>query len=542
MPVEVVSPVLVGREPELAQLRSALARTVAGEPGVVLVGGEAGVGKSRLLDGRVRSPAPRCRVLTGGCIELGGEGLPLVPLVEALRTLVRTTPDDDLDRFLGPARRELARLLPELARRRRRARRRRPAARRSCSSSSWGCSAGSAQDRPLVLVVEDLHWADRSTLDLVAFLVRALQGTRVLLVLTYRSDEVDRRSPAAPAARRAGSGCAASSASQLERFSRGRGRRPSWRRSSARRRTRPMVDLVFDRSEGNAFFVEELVRTVRDGAQETRSPAVPARRPAVAGRAAVRTRPAAAAHRRRRRAAGCPSGCSPRSPRSSPAELYEALREAVDASLLLVDGTGRGYAFRHALTRDARLRRPAARRARASCTPPTPRRSTRDPALAGDDAVGRRRRSPSTGTPRTTCRAPWPRRCEAGRQAMAAFAPAEARRHLERALEVWRSVPDAESRAGADQVEVLRLAARRDVPRRRPGARAHAAATGARPTRPPTRDPERAACSSSSGRTCARSATTAAASTSSRRRWPRLPEEPPDPGAGRACWRRWPTR
>ena len=53
-------------------------------------------------------------------------------------------------------------------------------------------------DRPLVLVVEDLHWADRTTLDLVAFLVRALQGTRVLLVLTYRSDEVDRRSPLRP--------------------------------------------------------------------------------------------------------------------------------------------------------------------------------------------------------------------------------------------------------------------------------------------------------------------------------------------------------
>ena len=64
---------------------------------------------------RSAASAPTSGVLTGGCIELGGEGLPLVPLVEALRTLVRTTPDAELDRFLGPARRELARLLPELA-------------------------------------------------------------------------------------------------------------------------------------------------------------------------------------------------------------------------------------------------------------------------------------------------------------------------------------------------------------------------------------------------------------------------------------------
>ena len=117
MPVEAVSPVLVGREHELAQLRSALTQTSAGDPCVVLVGGEAGVGKSRLLDAAFgTAPTADFRVLTGGCIELGGEGLPLVPLVEALRTLVRTTPEADLDGFLGPARRELARLLPELAR------------------------------------------------------------------------------------------------------------------------------------------------------------------------------------------------------------------------------------------------------------------------------------------------------------------------------------------------------------------------------------------------------------------------------------------
>jgi predicted ATPase len=111
--VDVVSSVLVGRTVELARLRAALDRTRAGEPSVVLVGGEAGVGKSRLLDAAL-SDDDTVRVLTGGCIELGGDGLPFVPLVEALRTLVRTAPAADVDRWLGPARSELGRLLPEL--------------------------------------------------------------------------------------------------------------------------------------------------------------------------------------------------------------------------------------------------------------------------------------------------------------------------------------------------------------------------------------------------------------------------------------------
>src|SRR5947209_15046459 len=112
MPVDVVSPVLVGRARELERLRAAVARTTAGEPSVVLVGGEAGVGKSRLLEGAFGRSTADVRVLTGGCIELGGEGLPLVPLVEALRTLTRVMDPDELDRFLGPVRLELARADP----------------------------------------------------------------------------------------------------------------------------------------------------------------------------------------------------------------------------------------------------------------------------------------------------------------------------------------------------------------------------------------------------------------------------------------------
>ena len=486
MPVDVVSPVLVGRDQELAALRSAVSRTAGGRSVVLLVGGEAGVGKSRLVQAAFPGrPGADVRVLTGGCIELGGEGLPLVPLVEALRALVRTTPADDLDRLLGPARRELARLLPELTQDDGPP----PAAGSTAQLFELvlGVLTRLGQQQPLVLVVEDLHWADRSTLDLVAFLVRALQGTRVLLLLTYRSDEVDRRSPLRPLLsgweRQRGV-----ERVQLQRFARdevaaqvaailGASPEPA------------LVDVVHDRSEGNAFFVEELVRTVRDGAAAHDLP--PSLRDVLLSRAEQLSRPA---QRLLRTAAVAgrwvPERLLAEVAAVPAAELYEALREAVDAFLLVVDGTGRGYAFRHALTRDA-VYEDLLPGERAELHTAYAEALDRDPGLAGDDAS-----VPATLAVHWYAAHDLPRALaasvQAGRQAMAAFAPAEARRHLERALEVWRSVPDAEERAGIDQVETLRLAAR-------------AAFTGGEPERAlpllqralelidPEADPERAA-------------------------------------------------
>ena len=112
-----VSPVFVGRGTELSTLVGGLQSAVTGEPVVVLVGGEAGVGKTRLVEeAATRARAEGARVLTGGCIEVGGEGLPLSPVVDVLRSLMRQMTDDELDGVLGPARIELARLLPELDR------------------------------------------------------------------------------------------------------------------------------------------------------------------------------------------------------------------------------------------------------------------------------------------------------------------------------------------------------------------------------------------------------------------------------------------
>ena len=111
----VVSPILVGRADQLATLDAALAEAGRGRPATVLIGGEAGIGKSRLVSefaGRARSAG--ARVLTGGCMELGVDGLPFAPFTAVLRELVRDLGADGVAGLLpGGATRELARLLPE---------------------------------------------------------------------------------------------------------------------------------------------------------------------------------------------------------------------------------------------------------------------------------------------------------------------------------------------------------------------------------------------------------------------------------------------
>ena len=116
MSVTVVSPVFIGRREELASLAALTKQVQSGEPAFALIGGEAGVGKTRLvreLSGQAAEAG--FLVLTGQCVELGAEGLPLAPLVDALRTLTRAMPPEELAAVLGPAGAGLARLLPELA-------------------------------------------------------------------------------------------------------------------------------------------------------------------------------------------------------------------------------------------------------------------------------------------------------------------------------------------------------------------------------------------------------------------------------------------
>ena len=129
-----------------------------------------------------------------------------------------------------------------------------------------GTLGRASEERPLVLVIEDLHWADGSTRDLLRFLVRNMRSERLLIVATYRSDDLHRRHPLRAAPRRAGSG----GRGRADRARRLRSRRDA---RAARRDPRPagrtpaMVDALLERSDGLPFYVEELVAGGRTGAE-----------------------------------------------------------------------------------------------------------------------------------------------------------------------------------------------------------------------------------------------------------------------------------
>jgi DNA-binding NarL/FixJ family response regulator len=456
MPRNHVSPVLVGRDAELAALMAAFDSAAAAEPGVVLVGGEAGVGKTRLVEeaaDRVRLAG--ARVLIGGCVELGGEGLPFMPLADALRALMRDTPPEELDAFVGPARFELARLVPELD----------PHAALTATPAgesrtarllelALGVIQRLAADRPLMFVVEDLHWADRSTLDLVTLLVRALRGVRVLVVVSFRSDEIHRGHPLRPLVT-GWERVRSVQRIELQRFTEEEvaGQLEAILGAPA---SRQLVDLVYDRSEGNAFLVEEILGAVQTGADPDELPM--SLRDVLLARAERLTPPTqsllrvAAAGGRSvpdRLLAAVAGLDEPR--------LDEALREAIEHRLLVVDEAGHGYVFRHTLTRDA-IYGDTLPRERVRIHSAYAGALSADPGLAGADG---------DATVATALALHWsaahdlpralPACLDAARLA-APYAPAEALRQLERTLELWPQVPDAVERCGVDVVEVLRRA------------------------------------------------------------------------------------
>jgi AAA ATPase-like protein len=116
MAYQVLAGRFVGRSEELARLRELLARAVGGEPLVALIGGEAGVGKTRLAEQLAEIAGGQgVRVLRGGCVPLGEEGVPFAPVTEALGGLARDLDPAELEVVAGPARAELGRLVPDLA-------------------------------------------------------------------------------------------------------------------------------------------------------------------------------------------------------------------------------------------------------------------------------------------------------------------------------------------------------------------------------------------------------------------------------------------
>ncbi|MGL5818902.1 MAG: helix-turn-helix transcriptional regulator [Phycicoccus sp.] len=247
---------LVGRDESLAVLRDAVRRAADGSPQVVLVSGETGVGKTRLVRELVRAESPT--VLGGACVPMAGDPLPFGPLTQGLRRLAaHGTVRQQLGR--APA---LARLVPGLV----------PPSRVPAgddgTDSSGLTQLGLFQAvldllgtlgaiGPVLHVVEDVHWADRSTLDLLRFLAVNLTSERVVVLVTHRADAVTVGSPLAGWLAEVG---------RLELS-----RRMTLSRLAPHETARLVADLLgavpdpdtltalLRRSDGNPLFVEHLV-------------------------------------------------------------------------------------------------------------------------------------------------------------------------------------------------------------------------------------------------------------------------------------------
>ncbi|MFJ6659332.1 AAA family ATPase [Streptomyces sp. NPDC091377] len=350
-----VSPVFVGRTQEMGALREALSRVAGraaappggGEPQVLLLGGEAGVGKTRLVEefatGAVRAGAV---VALGGCVEIGADGLPFAPFSAALRALRRELPEEMATAAAGQEE-ELARLLPELGE---------TAAGRHDEEGMARLFELTARlleriatDRPVVLALEDLHWADASTRHLLAYLCRTLRTGRLVVLATYRSDDIHRRHPLRPLL------AELDRLRTVRRLELGRFTRDEVARQIAGiLATEPApakVDAIFERSDGNAFFVEELAVA---GADCPRGALTDSLRDLLLVR--VEALPESA----QRVARVVAEGGSTVEYRLLAAvagltedDLIEALRAAVGANILLATPEADGYRFRHSLVREA---------------------------------------------------------------------------------------------------------------------------------------------------------------------------------------------
>jgi predicted ATPase len=452
--LRVSSPVLVGRAAEHAQLWAAFERAQAGSPATVVVAGEAGVGKTRLVTellGRVRAQA--ALGLAGGCLDVGEGVVAYAPVVEALRSLGAAVDPAELERVLGAARAELARLVPELGAPVEAGVEAVPGAGALVPGRLFELLLGVlhrlAERGPLLLVVEDLHWADQSTRDLLGFLVRNLRGG-VALVLTYRSDELHRPHPLRPflgELDRSG---------RTERLELGRLDRRDLAGLLAGILDEPappaLLGEILARSEGNPFFAEELLAAHLEG---TRLPSVLrelvlARVEALSEATQRVLQVAAVAGRRVDHELLAEVAAQP------PERLVELLREAVTHHVLVAEGGSDAYAFRHALVQEAiyddllPVQRGPLHAAYARALAARIQRGGRGAAELGRLAYHWYAAHDQGRALLASV--------QAGQAAEAAFALAEAVRHYERALELWEQAPEAAARSPLDRGRVFERA------------------------------------------------------------------------------------
>jgi DNA-binding CsgD family transcriptional regulator/tetratricopeptide (TPR) repeat protein len=439
----------IGRAEELQRLGAALDRAEQDQPQLVLLAGDAGVGKTRLLvEFADRAQQRGSRVLVGGCVELGDIGLAYLPVMDALRGLVDDPEEADLVAEVAVTMPGLGRLLPGVAR-----------------SGPTGALAGDGQDQlqvfdavralllrraqrsPVVVVLEDLHWADQASRDLVAFLARTLRSGRVLLVASYRSDELHRRHPLRPLL---GELVRLPGVERLELSPFSRAELVEHLEAVAGvPLPADQLERIHTRSEGNPFYAEQLL-AAGAGDAEVGLPSTLAdvllgrvlglseQAQQVLGVAAVAGR--RVSHRLLAEVAGWPE-----------AELERGLREGIAAGVLVADSSTGTYAFRHALLQEAvyadllpseQVRLHAGYARLLATEPDGVAAELAHHCLASHDLVGALRAS-----------------IGAAREAEAVMAPAETLRHLSSALRLWEQVPDPAAVTGTDRVALLLQAA-----------------------------------------------------------------------------------
>jgi DNA-binding CsgD family transcriptional regulator/tetratricopeptide (TPR) repeat protein len=416
------SEVFVGRASELEELERALGAAQAGKGATVLVAGEAGIGKTRLAS-ELASCARDAgfEVLVGHSIDLVGTELPYQPFVEALRPLGEPRPIQEQN--AGSQLRVFENMLTLLT--------------------------GRAAAAPVLLVLEDLHWADTSTLDLVVFLACNLADRRLLLLATYRADELssaERMRRLADGVRRSGSAVLLElvplGSEELAALLAARAGVPL---------PAALTDAIVARAEGNPFFAEELLTAAADDDQNGELPR--GLRDLLLQRVA-QLDSATQSLLRLAAAAGRDVGYGllrALAVRPGEHDVHDSLREAVEHAVLVADQATGSFRFRHALLAEAIYETilPGEREElHAKLADELARSGAASPAeLAPHWAASGRSTEALAAS------------IDAARQAEAVFGLAEAHAHLERALALWQAVPDAAELAGLDLSELCAWAA-----------------------------------------------------------------------------------
>ncbi|WP_165960876.1 helix-turn-helix transcriptional regulator [Actinocrispum wychmicini] len=440
----------IGRDNEIEVLRDLLAEVADAKPAAVMLDGDAGVGKTRLVNEfAATARAAGAVVLAGGCLQLAGGAIPYGPLIEALRMLVRQVGEPEARRLAGPAWTELADLIADFT-----------------VGGEPTAPALGAQTRvfgavsrlldhigdqqPLVLVFEDVHWADTATLDLIAYLALTSSDQRMMLLCSYRSGL------------------------RLGHPLRTRLAEPEFTRRVHRISLLPFTSLqlrvfvaaltdsdvsperadrYFELSEGNPYFTEQLVAADADAGPEPRVPEslgdlMHARLGRLGEDATKVVRVAAVAGRR------VSDTLLARVVGLDEAALDASLTECLAHRVLVEDRVDDSYSFQHALLRETAydtLRSRERKRLHAELAEALAEESGWNqhvlPELAYHWSVADR-------VPEALRAA-----IGAGDLAVRVRAFQEAETQYQRALELWSRLPDAEPVAGVSRVRVLKAAA-----------------------------------------------------------------------------------